>query len=285
MFVERVWGRRQLAPWYACEFDAPVGEAWLTGSECVVETGEHAGKKLRDVVGGEFRLLVKMLFPDEKLSVQVHPDDEQAAQLGGEARAKTECWYILAAEPGAAVALGIREGSHPDDVHAAAGGAEFEDLLEQVPVVAGDMIYVEAGTVHAIGGGMTLLEVQQASDTTFRLYDYGRPRELHLDEGLRVLKLETASGKVQPRAIARGQRLIGVEHFVVERFELDGSGAVAVEASDEASCLVGLRGACVALEGEESVAIACGSAVVVPGGSHGVTVGGAGVFLRCSLPG
>ena len=283
MFVERVWGRRNLSPWYARNFERPVGEAWLTGGACVIATGEHAGRTLADAAG-EFPLLVKMLFPDEKLSVQVHPDDAHAAALGGDARAKTECWYVLAAEAGATVSLGLRHGTIAGDVRGALGAPAFEALLEQVPVAAGDMIYVDAGTVHAIGGGMTLVEVQQMSDTTFRLYDYGRPRELHLADGMRVLKLETAAGKVQPQAIAGGERLIAVEHFVVDRFELEGGRAIALDADANASCLIGLDGACAAHAGDQRVEMLAGSAVVVPAGTRAVSVSGAGVFLRCSLP-
>ncbi len=126
-FSERVWGRLDLKPWYAeTGTKERVGEAWLTGPECVVETGELAGRSLEsaarefaeDFGGGEFPLLVKMLFPNEKLSVQVHPDDDHA-QAMGQARGKTECWYVLEAEPGAAVALGLKNGAAAEHVKAA----------------------------------------------------------------------------------------------------------------------------------------------------------------------
>src|SRR5947209_640504 len=118
-FSERPWGRMTLAPWYSTPFTKPVGEAWLTGELCVVESGPYAGfllrqmeKKFRKALLGEgrthFPLLVKLLFPQDKLSVQVHPDDAHAAALGGSARGKTECWYVLEAAPGASLSLGLK---------------------------------------------------------------------------------------------------------------------------------------------------------------------------------
>src|SRR5271170_3251194 len=203
-FSERVWGKSDLKPWFEETGTRElVGEAWLTGPQCVVETGPFAGETLASVgekLGGEFPLLVKILFPADKLSVQVHPDDAQA-QAMGQARGKTECWYVLEAEPGAAVALGLRAGVTAEAVRTAVADASLEELLAWVPVAVGDMIFVDAGTVHAIGPGMVLLETQQTCDTTFRLYDYGRPRELHLEKGLQVMKARTAAGKVQPVAM------------------------------------------------------------------------------------
>src|SRR6202158_5186995 len=141
-FSERVWGKKDLRPWYADTGTTElVGEAWLTGRQCVVETGPFAGRTLASVaaeLGGEFPLLVKLLFPAEKLSVQVHPDDAQAKALG-ETRGKTECWYVLEAEAGAAVALGLKNGVGVDDVRAAVAAGTMEELMEWVPVSVGDM--------------------------------------------------------------------------------------------------------------------------------------------------
>ena len=201
-FAERIWGRQSLKPWYELTgTDKLVGEAWLTGPDCVVATGELQGKKLSDALD-DFPLLVKMLFPAEKLSVQVHPDDEQA-QAQGHERGKTECWYVLEAEPGATVACGLKHGVSVDHVQDAVKDGTMEDLMEWLPVSPGDMVFVDAGTVHAIGPGVTLLEVQQTSDVTYRLYDYGRPRELHLKQGLEVVKTKTAAGKVKPKQMGR----------------------------------------------------------------------------------
>jgi mannose-6-phosphate isomerase len=293
-FSERVWGRRDLRPWYGEEATAGraqlVGEAWLTGPECVVETGAMAGKTLKEVWGAEeFPLLVKMLFPNEKLSVQVHPDDAQA-QTMGQARGKTECWYVLEAEPGAAVALGLKEGATAEKVRAAVADGTLEEWMRWLPVSVGDMVFVDAGTVHAIGPGVVLLETQQTCDVTFRLYDYGRPRELHLEQGLGVMKMETRAGKVAARRMDGAgsgfTRLIEEKYFVVDRFEVGAGGEVEVPTLG-AGCLVGLKGeGMVEGAGFAPVELVAGRAVVVPAGSGGVRVGSGGgaSFVRCFEP-
>src|SRR6202044_255648 len=140
----------------------------------------------------EFPLLVKTLFPREKLSVQVHPNDAQAGALGL-GRGKTECWYVLSAEPGAELALGFRGEISNEEIKTAIANGTLEEKLNYLPVKAGDMVFVDAGTVHSIGPGMVILETQEYSDITYRLYDFGRPRELHVDAGVAV----GLSGKMQ----------------------------------------------------------------------------------------
>jgi mannose-6-phosphate isomerase len=310
-FSERPWGRRDLRPWYTdTGKTGPVGEAWLTGPQCAVETGEFAGRTLaqveveagerllgaggKDLVGkdflhknggAEFPLLVKLLFPREKLSVQVHPDDAMARELG-QPRGKTECWYVLEAEAGATIALGVHEGVTVEAVRAAIAAGTLEELLEWVPVEAGEMVFVDAGTVHSIGPGVVLLETQQTSDATFRLYDYGRGRELHLEQGLRAMKMRTAAGKVRPRAMDGFVRLIEQKYFVVDRYDM-AAGGEAIVPVDGAGCVVGLSGlATVVGEGREAVALPMGRAVVVPAGSRTVRVksrAGAS-FVRCYTP-
>jgi mannose-6-phosphate isomerase len=290
-FSERPWGRRDLRPWYADTGTSElVGEAWLTGPQCVVETGPFAGRTLDSLateLGGEFPLLVKLLFPAEKLSVQVHPDDVQARALG-ETRGKTECWYALEAVPGAAVALGLKAGVDAAAVEAAvADGANgnMEALMEWVPVSVGDMLFVDAGTVHAIGPGVVLLETQQTSDVTYRLYDYGRPRELHLEKGLQVIKPKTSAGKVTPKVMDGFTRLIEQKYFVVDRFDF-GEVTEASVSFDGPGCLVGLAGRTAVSTSEGEVVLHPGQAVVVPMGAGGVIVDtDTGVsFLRCVAP-
>jgi mannose-6-phosphate isomerase len=287
-FSERVWGKRDLRPWYDdTGTTEPVGEAWLTGPQCVVETGLFAGRTLASLameMGGEFPLLVKLLFPAEKLSVQVHPDDAQAHALG-ETRGKTECWYVLEAAPGAAVALGLKDGADAAAVKAAVADGTMEALLTWVPVSVGDMLFVDAGTVHAIGPGVVLLETQQTSDVTYRLYDYGRPRELHLEKGLQVIKTKTAAGKVSPKSMDGFTRLIEQSYFVVDRFELKGASEAAVSFNGP-GCLVGLSGAAVVITADGNLELSPGRAVVVPMGNGGVTVetGVGASFMRCVAP-
>jgi mannose-6-phosphate isomerase len=235
-------------------------------------------------LGGEFPLLVKLLFPAEKLSVQVHPDDAQAQALG-ETRGKTECWYVLEAEPGVGVALGLKPGVDAAAVKAAIADGTLEELLEWVPVSVGDMLFVDAGTVHAIGPGVVLLETQQTSDVTYRLYDYGRPRELHLEKGLQVIKPKTAAGKVAPKVMDGFTRLVEQRYFVVDRFDF-GEVTEASVSFDGPGCLVGLAGRTVVSTSEGEAVLNPGQAVLVPKGTGGVIVDtDTGVsFLRCVAP-
>jgi mannose-6-phosphate isomerase len=283
-FAARIWGRDSLQPWYASTgTDEKVGEAWLTGPKSVVETGEFTGKTLAEVGpeitgGSEFPLLVKMLFPNEKLSVQVHPDDAQAQAIGL-SRGKTECWYVLEAETGASVACGLAAGVSVADVEEAIAAGTLESLLRWLPVKAGDMVFVDAGTVHAIGPGVTLLEVQQTCDVTYRLYDYGRPRELHLEAGLAVIKTETAAGLVLPKEMGGFTRLIEAKYFVVDRYELPTEGWAKLY-NPSAGCVVGLSG-----EGfVAGVQVKPGQAVILPKGSAEVQSRGGLSFAWCWEP-
>ncbi len=280
-FSPRVWGTTDLRPWYDIALSEPVGEAWLTGDASVVETGPLAGATLQEVAarhreqllgqgaGKDFPLLIKILFPHQKLSVQVHPDDALAA-AAGELRGKTECWYVLDAKPGASVSLGLKPGTTLDRVRAAVEDHTLESLLEQVPVERNDMIFVDAGTVHAIGPGVTLLETQQNSDLTYRLYDYGRPRELHVESALRATRMDTAAGKVPPRSREHGltqvTELIEQRYFAVERADLaEGEPFTVERAGGAPEVLVSISGSAtlVASDGEP-VELQPGRAVVIP---------------------
>jgi mannose-6-phosphate isomerase len=268
-----------LSPWYDFRPTEPIGEAWLTGPQCLIETGDQQGRTLSELAEaypdallgphrnevGDYPLLVKILFPHEKLSVQVHPDDKLAQQIG-EPRGKTECWYVLEAQPGAAIALGLKKGSTVEAMRKAIGDHTLEAMLEQVPVVKGDMIFVDAGTVHAIGPGVVLLETQQTSDITYRLYDYGRPRELHVDRGLAATRLHTAAGKVAPKAEGARVRLIEQKYFSVDRIDLDNKSPFLSKApAGVPHSLVAVEGAAVLYaEGCDPVDLMLGRAVVVP---------------------
>jgi mannose-6-phosphate isomerase len=278
-FAERIWGRTTLAPFYpSTGTQEKVGEAWLTGPQSKVVTGIFEGKTLAEV-HSEFPLLVKMLFPDDKLSVQVHPDDEQARALGL-ARGKTECWYVLQSEPGAKVACGLKAGTSVEDVRLAIAEGTLEDLMEWLEVAPGEMVFVDAGTVHAIGPGMTLLEVQQTCDVTYRLYDYGRPRELHLEQGLAVVKPKTRAGKVEPRQMEQGfTRLIETEYFIVDRFVLEPGEAIEMP-MDGIGCIAGLSGSGAVNE----VRFDAGQAVVIADGSVTMTSQHGCTYVRCYEP-
>jgi mannose-6-phosphate isomerase len=279
-------------PWYEETGTAElVGEAWLTGPDCLVETGDLEGQSFkavsakfgRELGGGEFPLLVKMLFPNEKLSVQVHPNDVQA-QAMGQARGKTECWYVLEAEPGATVALGLKAGVTAEDVRFGVANGSMESLLEWVPVAEGEMIFVDAGTVHAIGPGVVLLETQQTCDVTFRLYDYGRPRELHLDQGLAVMQTTTRAGKIEPRKMNGFVRLIEEQYFTIDRFELEEMEPITLR-MDGPGCLVGLGGIVSVITPGDEVELLAGQAVVIPLGADVIVEAeDGGSFVRCTAP-
>jgi mannose-6-phosphate isomerase len=245
-FVGRVWGYADLRPWYdrVAEGGEPIGEVWLTGDDCLVATGVQAGKTLGTLFAEDSEamlgaraqspaspLLIKVIFAKEKLSVQVHPDD-RLAQKYGQPRGKTECWYALAAEPGAQVAAGLKPGVTLDQVREGIQAGTLEESLNLLPVAAGEVIFVDAGTVHAIWPGSILLETQQNCDLTYRMYDYGRGRELHIEKGLEATRLVTRAGKVPPRALADRTILLDEEYFRIERIPVDGSRTSASLAGD-----------------------------------------------------
>jgi mannose-6-phosphate isomerase len=288
LFDPRPWGTHNLSPIYSQQFKERIGESWLTGDKCKVQNGPLAGKSLaelasqykRELVGdapdddNRFPLLAKFLFPHEKLSVQVHPDDAAARGMGLPC-GKTECWYVAQADPGAEIGLGLKSGVTVAQFADAIGQNRAEECLNWIKVFAGDMIYVAGGTVHTLGPGSIIVETQQQSDTTFRLYDYGRPRELHLKEGLRVIKEKAASGKVKPRAYGNLDRngnhpvaLVVSTYFVVQRFDLEEKeGASEFSARDRHSVqiLVAIDGAGVLHAPDcDPVHFGKGDAVVVP---------------------
>lgn len=196
--VERVWGRTDIPDGFPRLGDGvPVGEIWF-------ETAPEAP------------LLVKYLFTAERLSIQVHPDDA-AARASGHKRGKDEAWYILDAEPDARLGLGLTHEVSRDELREAARDGSIEALLDWRTVTPGELFYSPAGTIHAIGGGISLIEIQQNLDLTYRLYDYGRPRELHLEEGIEV----AAPGPWSP-APADGPVLAKGGAFRVERWTRSG---------------------------------------------------------------
>jgi mannose-6-phosphate isomerase len=288
-FDPRPWGTQNLSPIYPNHrFEEKIGEAWLTGDECKVANGPLRGKTLaqlsqqyqRELVGeaardgSRFPLLLKFLFPHEKLSVQVHPDDTQAQRVG-QPWGKTECWYVAHAKPGSQIALGLKAGVTAAQLEASIHQNRAEELLNWINVYAGDMIYVAGGTVHTLGPGSVIVETQQQSDTTYRLYDYGRPRELHLKDGIAAVKEKVKSGKVvrpAPTESATGKNrrspLVTAPYFAVEMFESkEPLRLMTRDDSDKHSVqiLVAVEG-CGAIEipGADAVTLAKGDAVIIP---------------------
>lgn len=254
-FSARIWGARSLAPLYPemTNLAQPIGEAWLTGFGCRVATGPFAGRDLRSAWQAmslewrgerladvsEFPILVKFIFPNGKLSIQVHPDDayasahEQAA--GG--KGKTEMWHAVSAQPGAQVLIGLKSGTDRQEFLDALSAGTLEKLFEALPVRAGDTFFLPAGTPHTIGPGMILCEVQEYSDLTYRVYDYGRvdaqgnPRELQVEKALAVMSFgDSQGGKMAPLPLpAKGIKkslLAACRYFAAERWDLSGPSDV-----------------------------------------------------------
>jgi len=243
--MPRIWGARSLAPLFPDRRDLrePLGEAWLTAHDTRVAGGPFAGKTLgaawREMSpewrgaqlaqAPEFPLLVKFLFPTAKMSIQVHPGDDFAAEHERGSCGKTEMWYALAAESGAELLLGLKPGVTPEALRAALERQTLDQMLERWEVRPGDAFFVPAGTPHTLGPGMILCEVQQYCDLTYRLYDYGRvdsrgnPRPLHVDKGLRAINFgPSACGRTTPAEVAQGalrkKYLAACPYFALEEW-------------------------------------------------------------------
>ena len=231
IFRERVWGKSSLLPYFPdspSSQTTPIGEVWFTYEDNRTSTGKPLGELLRlypEILGtavdpnhpGICPLLVKLLFTTERLSVQVHPDDHYAAQhhrsLG-----KTEAWYVMESEPPGEVAVGFRQTLTPEKLRESALSGEIESLLDWRKVSKGDVVFTPAGTVHAIGAGLIICEIQENSDITYRLYDYGRPRELHLDHGTTVSDLGPHTYQAECKSLGPGRdELLACDYFRIER--------------------------------------------------------------------
>jgi mannose-6-phosphate isomerase len=248
VFYPRIWGARALAPLFPekTNLPEPIGEAWLTGLDCCIATGPLAGKTLgeawrempaewrgtRLAQTAHFPLLVKFIFPNDKLSIQVHPDDAYAAaheQASG-GRGKTEMWHAVSAEQGAKVLVGLKPGVTKERFLEFLASHELEELLEAYEVKLGDTFFVPAGTPHTIGPRMVLCEVQEYSDLTYRVYDYGRvdaqgkTRELHIDRALEVVNFRGSRGGRVASVSLPAERwsrklLAACPYFASERWE------------------------------------------------------------------
>jgi mannose-6-phosphate isomerase len=247
---ERVWGRTHLAPWFP-NSEKPTGEAWYLSDR-------------------DLPLLVKMLFTSERLSVQVHPDDGEDGPRG-----KTEMWHIVDAEPGATIALGFREPITRQRLFDSTKTGEIEHLLRWVPVKAGETFFVPAHTVHAIGAGIVLFEIQQHSDVTYRLWDYGRPREIHVEKAAPISDLGIHPGAVRPLFLEPGRtELVRSNYFVTELIDVR-----RFVAEPQACQLM------ICMEGSASIGgeqILAGETWLLP--DEPVVLEGAGRFLRTFVP-
>jgi mannose-6-phosphate isomerase len=295
IFSPRPWGARSLAPLFPDKSNLaePLGEAWLTGDDCRFASGPFAGKKLHEAwdemptnwSGTEFDsgrttfpLLVKFLFAQEKLSVQVHPDDAYASErertAGG--RGKTEMWYVIDAGSGAEVLTGLKPSVTRDGFKRSITDSSVEDSLQHVPLLPGDAMFVPAGTVHTIGAGFVLCEIQQNSDLTYRVFDYnrrdadGKSRELHLEKAFDVIRFgPQRGGKVEPAMVARAgvtkTFFTACRYFATERWKL--TAPLSAQTSPQHfELLICVEGAGSIRWGKESIPFAPAQVWLVPAG-------------------
>jgi mannose-6-phosphate isomerase len=223
--VHKPWGVADLRPWSRTDHDGGglIGEIWY----------ERPGN-------GPSRpsLLLKLLFTSQPLSIQVHPDDTYALSIGLTC-GKTEAWYILSAAPGARIALGLTDRLAPQQLREATNDGTVAGLVAWRPALAGDVVPVPAGTIHAIGAGLVIAEIQQRSDATFRMFDFGRGRELHIADALAVADAGPADAGLKPKWLTDERTLLVSDpHFVLERVDLAPGAAVRLQAERETWLLV-----------------------------------------------
>jgi mannose-6-phosphate isomerase len=253
-FKEKVWGSTRLEPLFP-NSQNKIGEVWFEGVD-------------------NLPLLIKFLFTTEKLSIQVHPDDAYAL-IHHNSRGKTEMWYVLAAEPGAQIAAGFRETITPQRLREASLSGEIENLMQWFDAAPGDIFYIPAGTVHAIGAGLTLCEIQQHSDVTYRLHDYGRPRELHLDRGIEVSHLGPCPARRKPVQDSQNEPLVSSPHFTTSRLCIS-KATKDIHYSNASEFLIMIEGSGT-LDGQPAKA---GDVWYLEAGVGKTIFSGDGVFLR-----
>jgi mannose-6-phosphate isomerase len=221
--LPKPWGVSDLSPWSSAKADSAVGEIWF----------ERSNKGADDS-----SLLLKLLFTSQPLSIQVHPNDSYANSIGLP-NGKTEAWYVLSAAPGAKIALGVREEITPSQLRSAIESGTLPGIVLWRPVATGDTISVPAGTIHAIGAGLVIAEIQQRSDATFRMFDYGRHRELHIENAVAVADITPAGIRTPPKRLT-DQRTILVSgpYFVFESIELTPNSVWTLETEQETWLLV-----------------------------------------------
>lgn len=264
LVIHKPWGVRDLRLWSSIDASDAVGELWF----------ERA-----DTNAPIPALLLKLLFTSEPLSIQVHPDDTYARAMGMP-NGKSEAWYIISAESGAQVGVGLKRRITPQELRTSIRDGSIVELVQWRPVAKGDVIYIPAGTIHAIGAGIVLAEIQQRSDTTYRLFDYGRQRELHEDNGVAVANAWPLRALPDPTRLSDERTLVvASRYFVLERLDLPQGSSWALLAEPETWILV--------LDGHAAVgltAVSAGEAVFAAGGRSSIEVGANGLTALVAYP-
>jgi mannose-6-phosphate isomerase len=304
-YRERVWGGRRLLP-----ADPPIGEAWIAMAESVVSSGPLAGRTIGDLTaehgaellgrsvfsryGTRFPLLAKFLDCADWLSVQVHPNDEQARKMVGPNEfGKTEAWYFVEAEPGARILLGVKRGIIPSQLAAAIREGRVTEVAAEVSVQSGQAVLIPAGTLHALGPGLLPFEIQEASDTTYRAYDWGRPqaagRKLHIEESVAVMTTDRPLPPCSP--VIHGEE--GTADAIdCPYFDLDvvkaGPAPLPLDTGGRSFHIVACaEGQAELSVGTETASLAPFQAVIVAGSAgayHIRTLGGSATLLRVAVP-
>jgi len=307
--VERPWGDRRLVRACGKRFppEARIGESWETGNEARVRSGPLAGRTLGELVAqfgaellgqrgraasepfGDFPLLIKLIDADDVLSVQVHPDDEQAAPLGQ--RGKTEAWHILAADPGAELIVGLTEPLDPPALRQRIARGDLPQVLAHLPVQPGDTVVVPAGTLHAIGPGILLYEIQEQSDVTYRFYDWGRVdtqgrgRPLHIEEGLAVLRPERRAQRTRPLPLDDWRSMLAAcRYFLLERWAIADRRALTRQPDQTPLVLTCLEGTLVIQTGRDELHLGRGETALVPATVASFALTGPATVLAASIP-
>ncbi len=302
---EKVWGGRKLERLMGKHLQrgARVGETWEAWEECRIENGPAKGQTLGGLVKQNsagilgasadtprFPLLFKYIDAQEDLSIQVHPNDTQAQAIEHQEFGKTEAWYIVQADPGACLFAGFKQDKSPDDVIASVHDNSLVRLVESIPVQAGDVVFVPAGTVHAIGKGIVLAEIQESSDITYRLYDWGREakdRPLHLEQSRQVMQAQhIPQPKIAP-VVLQGhgyveRHLVLCDYFALALLDVQQT-TPHMQMDDRFQILSILEGEAQIMYGEgfkESVRIKLGQTVVLPAGLKGYAIAPKGKSCR-----
>ncbi|MBC8098366.1 MAG: class I mannose-6-phosphate isomerase [Armatimonadetes bacterium] len=300
----RVWGGRKLATLFAKTLptDAPYGESWEVYDTSVVMNGAYAGQTLGTLlsehgaalIGASYDpalglpLLVKFLDAAQWLSIQVHPNDVQATALENQPRGKTEAWYVLSADPGAQLVIGVQPGTTPQALAAAIEQNTIEALLVYAEVQADDLLYIPAGTIHALGPGLLIYEIQQASDLTYRLYDWGRlgldgaPRPLHIEKSVQVANLgalPTITHAPDDDGDEATIPLLEGDYFRTLRHTLNGK-SMTLDTEGRFHALTCISGAVTVQRGDDGVALRAGQSAFMPAAAGAYTLSGVGRVLN-----
>lgn len=306
----KVWGGRKLETVMhkPLATDEPYGESWEMHDTATVANGALAGKSVREVLdeygtdlcgkGNDpalgMPLLAKILDPTDWLSVQVHPNDAQAQQLDGEPRGKTEAWYVISADPGAKLVIGVLPGTPRAEIAHAIQNNSLEHILVYADVTAGDVLYIPAGTIHALGPGILIYEIQQSSDLTYRLYDWGRvgldgkPRALHIDKSIAVANTETLPAiRHTGNDTSPEVEIVSGPYFETVLYQFDTGSSSPVELNTHHRAfhiLTVIDGAATVEHGDSPVEAAKGQTVLIPASLGRYTLRGTGKVLRSWQP-